>query len=132
MAAPIVSVEGGRMLRATLKAAESDLSELKATHLRVASVVASKAKALAPKVTGTMAGTIRPAGTQRAAIVRAGFKRTPYAGPNEWGWPEHAAGIRGSFSGEHWLTKAAKSTESTWVDIYTTEVNHALDKIKGA
>ena len=132
MANPVVQVKGGRELRATLQAAGSDLSELKETHLKVAGIVAGRAKQLAPKVTGTMAGTIRPAGTKRAAIVRAGYKRTPYAGPNEWGWPEQAQGIKGSFSGDHWLTKAAKDTEQAWVGIYTNEVNHALSKIKGA
>lgn len=119
------------MLRATLKAAENDLAELKAIHARVASVVEGRARQLAPKVTGTMAGTIRSSGTKTAAVVRAGFKRSPYAGPNNWGWPQDAVGIKGSFAGEHWMTTAAKQTEPTWLALYLAEVNQAISRVKG-
>lgn len=119
------------MLRATLKAAEDDLATLKGVHASVAGVVAGRAKQLAPKVTGTMAGTVRPAGTKTAAVVRAGFKRTPYAGPNNWGWPDGAAGIKGAFGGDHWMTEAAKQTEPQWLQIYLSEVNKAISKVKG-
>ncbi|MGX1750506.1 hypothetical protein [Glutamicibacter protophormiae] len=128
---PIVSVDGGRMLRATLKAAEHDLSTLQGIHARVASVVEGRARQMAPKVTGTLASTIRSSGTKTAAVVRAGFKRTPYAGPNNWGWPEGAAGIKGSFGGEHWITVAAKQTEPQWLALYLAEVNKAISKVKG-
>lgn len=128
---PIVSVAGGRMLRATLKTADHDLGTLKGVHASVAGVVAGRAKQLAPKVSGTLAGTVRPAGTKTAAIVRAGFKRTPYAGPNNWGWPDAAAGIKGAFDGEHWMTKAAKQTEPQWLALYLAEVNKAISKVKG-
>ena len=120
------------MLRATLRQAGDDLEQLKAIHSRVASVVEARARALAPKVTGTLASTIRSSGTKTAAIVRAGYKRTPYPGPNNWGWPESAGGIKGSFAGEHWITKAAKDTEPEWLAMYLADVNKALSKIKGA
>lgn len=127
---PIVKVEGGRQLRATLKLADAELSDLKSIHLQVGSIVAGKARQLAPKVTGTMAGTIRPAGTKTAAIVRAGYKRTPYAGPNNWGWPTGSP-VPGSFSGDHWITQAAKQTESQWLSLYVGGVNKAISKVKG-
>lgn len=128
---PIVKVEGGRELRATLKLADADLANLKSVHLSVAGIVAGRARQLAPNVTGGLAGTIRPSGTKTAAVVRAGFKRTPYAGPNNWGWPASAAGIRGTFAGEHWMNQAARQTEPQWLGLYVAEVDKALSKIKG-
>lgn len=119
------------MLRATLKAAENDLTQLQGIHARVSAVVAARAKQLAPKATGTLAGTIRSSGTKTAAIVRAGFKRSPYAGPNNWGWPETAGGIKGSFGGDHWITAAAKQTEPQWLALYLAEVNKAISQVKG-
>lgn len=127
---PIVKVEGGRQLRATLRLASEDLSNLKDIHSRVAGVVEARAKQLAPKVTGDLAGTIRSSGTKTAAIVRAGYKRTPYPGPNNWGWSQ-ASRVKGSFSGDHWMTTAAKQTEPTWLALYINDVDKALSKVKG-
>jgi len=127
---PIVKVEGGRQLRATLKLADEELADLKSIHLQVGNIVAGKARQLAPRVTGTMAGTIRASGTKTAAVVRAGFKRTPYAGPNNWGWPAGSP-IHGAFSGDHWITQAAKQTEPQWLSLYVAGVNKALSKVKG-
>lgn len=127
---PIVKVEGGRQLRATLKLADAELGDLKGIHAQVGWIVAGKAKQLAPSVTGTLAGTIRASGTKTAAYVRAGFKRTPYAGPNNWGWPSGSP-VRGSFGGDHWITTAAKQTEPQWLSLYVTGVNNALSKVKG-
>lgn len=119
------------MLRATLKLAENDLENLKTIHSRVAAVVEGRARQLAPKITGTLASTIRSSGTKTAAVVRAGYKRSPYAGPNNWGWPAAAGGIKGSFAGEHWITTAAKQTEPAWLALYLSEVNKAIAKVKG-
>lgn len=128
---PILKVEGGRQLRATLRTAGDGMdNNLKGVHAQVAGIVAGRAKQLAPKVTGELAGTVRSAGTKTAAIVRAGFAKTPYAGPNNWGWPAGAP-IRGSFSGDHWITDAAKQTETTWLPVYLGGVEKELSKVKG-
>lgn len=131
MARGHLELVGGRNLRRTLRLAGDDLQNLKDIHAKVGKVVEAKARALAPKVTGEMAGTIRSSGTKTAAIVRAGYKRTPYAGPQNWGWPDSAAGIKGGYVGHHFVNTAAEVTEPVWLDLYIREVNKALDQIKG-
>lgn len=40
-----------------------------------------------PRVTGTLAGTLRAGRGKTKAVVRAGSAAVPYAGPIHYGWP---------------------------------------------
>jgi len=40
-----------------------------------------------PRVTGTLAGTLRAGRGKTKAVVRAGTAAVPYAGPIHYGWP---------------------------------------------
>lgn len=126
MAVQIVQVEGAAQLRATLRRAGDDLLDLKAAHGRVSAYVASQARSRAPRVTGTLAGTIRSSGTKTQALVRAGFKRVPYAGPIHWGWPKR------NIRANPFISDAATSTESRWIRQYELAVDGIVRKIEGA
>lgn len=89
-------------------------------------MVAAAGRARAPKLTGALAGTVRPSGTKTRAVVRAGFARVPYAGPIHWGWP--ARGI----AAQPFLSDAATSTEPAWQNIYLDAINKTIDKVEGA
>ena len=128
---PLITVEGGRQLRATMRAAGIDMGRMKDAHAATARVAQRGITAKAPKVTGGMASTIRSSGTMSYAVVRAGFKSRPYAGPNNWGWPSSEGGIRGSFGGDHWMYAGARATESAWVAVYADEVQKISNTIKG-
>ena len=60
--------------------------ELKQTHLQAAKIVEKAARPLVPVRTGKLLASVRSAGTQRFAVVRAGKKSVPYAPPIHWGW----------------------------------------------
>lgn len=120
------------MLRATLRKAGVDMQNMKSAHGKVARVAEAGIFAAAPRSSGELAGTIRSSGTMTAAIVRAGYKRTPYPGANNWGWPENAAGIKGSYGGAFWMQQGAKATESAWLSVYYSEVNKLIGQVKGA
>ena len=122
---PLVSVEGARELRRTLRAAGDDLEDLKAANLQAAQIAAEAARARAPHVTGQLAGDIRASGTKTAGTIRAGRKRIPYAGPIHWGWP--ARGIEA----QPYITEGAQATESIWVPLYEELMDEALAKVKG-
>ena len=128
---PLITIEGGRELRASMKRAGVDMQRMKDAHAVVARVAQRGINAKAPKVTGGMASTIRSSGTTTNAVVRAGFKSRPYAGPNNWGWPAAAGGLRGSFGGEHWMYAGARATEPKWVAVYADEVQKISNTIKG-
>lgn len=125
MATPIVQVRGARQLRASLKKAGKDLQDMKAAHAAVAALVAAAAAQRAPKRTGRLATSIRGSGTTTAAVIRAGFKSVPYAGPIHWGWP--ARGI----AAQPFLSEAATGSEGAWLPIYEGAVEAAIDQVKG-
>lgn len=132
MAEPLVRVEGARQLRSTMRKAGVDMQRMKSAHGKVAKVAEGGVLAQAPRNTGQLASTIRSSGTTTAAIVRAGYKRTPYPGANNWGWPQGAGGIKGSFDGNFWMNQGARNTESAWLQVYYTEIEKILGTIKGA
>lgn len=125
MARPQVEVKGAKELRKQLKAAGDDLADLKATHKKIAQIVEFDALQLAPVVTGGLVGSIRASGTQTAAIVRAGRKSVPYAGPIHWGWPTR------NITAQPFLIDAQEAKYEDWMSEYTQLVDKALDKIAG-
>lgn len=123
---PALRVVGGRELRRELKAAGVSLQDLKAAHRAAAEIVARRGQADAPRVSGRLAGNVRAGATQRAAVVRAGGTRVPYAAVVHWGWP------RRHIAANPWLSDAAVATESQWVDEYSQEVQKITDTVRGA
>jgi hypothetical protein len=121
-----LQVEGARTLRATLKRAGVQLSDLRAAHADVAQLVHARAQPKAPRRSGRLAGTERPAGTQSAAIVRAGFAATPYAGPIHWGWDKR------HIKAQPWIYDAAVSTKGQWEAKYMAALEHIINTVEGA
>ena len=118
-------VEGGRQLRATLRAAGSDLSDLKAAHREAAAIAANTSAALAPFRTGRLKASVRSSGTLSAGIVRAGRAAVPYAPVIHWGWA--AKGI----TAQPFVSYGAQSSEGTWLPVYQHAVNNALERVHG-
>lgn len=121
-----VEVVGARRLRRTLRDADGDLADMQRVHHAVASIVAAAAAAGAPRRTGTLASTVRPGKAASRAVVRAGFKRVPYAGPIHWGWPAR------NITAQPFLVDAAHTTEPRWITKYQSEVNRILQRVEGA
>lgn len=112
MSRPALQVDGARQLRTALKRAGVDVQDLKDAHRQVAELVAQRSAPRAPRRTGRLAATVRPAGTQSAAIVRAGRASVPYAGPIHWGHPSRG------ITAQPWLAEAAERTQDTWETTY--------------
>lgn len=123
---PALQVEGGRELRASLKAAGADLGDLKAAHRAASTLVSAAAAGRAPRRTGTLAASLRPGATQTSALIRGGGARVPYGGPIHWGWPGH------NIAPNPFISEAAQATEPTWVEAYRRDVAHIVDSVKGA
>lgn len=124
--APTVSVDGGRQLRASLKRAGVGVEDLKAAHKEVADDVARESRPNAPVLTGALVATTRGAGTQSAAIVRAGSARVPWAGPIHWGWPAHGIEAR------PWLAETAEEREPAWSATYLQAIETLIATVEGA
>jgi hypothetical protein len=125
MAGQTVRVEGLNNLVRTLNRASADLSDLKDAHAAAGRLVAADAIPRAPRVSGRLAGSVRPARQARRARVMAGGARVPYAGPIHWGW--QARNIRP----DPFISWAAMATETQWTEGYRRDVQAALDRVKG-
>ncbi|CQD13979.1 putative phage protein [Corynebacterium striatum] len=130
-----IRVDGARELRRALKKAGIDLKdEIKAAHRGVADKVITRARTTVPIAPASMTtakpgllrDSLRSAGTQTAAIARAGKKRVPYAGPIQWGW--HRRNIRPSL----FLTRAAADTEPEWVKDYEERFDKIREEIENS
>lgn len=130
-----VRVDGARELRSALKKAGLDLKDdIKAAHKDVASIVVARARVLVPVAPATMTtaspgllrDSLRPAGTQTAAIARAGKKRVPYANPIHWGW------FKRNIKPNLFLTRAASETEPKWVAEYEAKFDKVLEEIENS
>lgn len=126
MAEPALRVDGARELRASLKRAGISVQDLKDAHKEVAELVKREAQGpTAPRRSGVLAGSIRAAGTQSAAIVRAGSARVPYAGPIHFGWPAR------NIKAQPWISEAAESTEPQWAREYMDALETIINAVEG-
>lgn len=121
-----IKVEGGRQLRAEMKAAGDDLQDLKDAHKEAAEFVVSAAGPKTPRRTERLASTARAAGTATQAIMRWGGGQVKQAGPVHFGWAER------NIKPQPWATEAAQETEPTWTEIYFRRVQRTLARIRGA
>jgi hypothetical protein len=118
-----LEVDGADRLSRTLKAAEASLGDLSQPSQAAGSIVASAARARAPRRTGVLAGSIVTTSTEGGVAVQATAR---YAGPIHWGWP--ARGIKA----QPFLSDAGRATEPQWVARYEDDVNKTLERVEGA
>lgn len=124
---PALQVDGARQLRASLKRAGVSVQDLKDAHKAVAEMVARASAPDAPRSphgsnrgpSGTLAGTVRAAGTQSAAIVRAGSARVPYAAVVHWK------------TGHPWIAEAAEEQFDPAQDLYLKALEAIIATVEG-
>lgn len=125
MARPALEVDGARQLRRALKQAGINVQDLKDAHREAAELVKRAADPDAPRRSGALASSTRAAGTQAAAIVRAGSARVPYAAPIHWGWPAR------HIDAQPWIADAAERTEPEWTQEYLDHLETIINAIEG-
>ena len=128
-----IELEGQREFRRALRAMGDDLDDLKAAHLAGARIVMKEALELVPILTGTLKDTIRASGTKTKGVVRAGYKRVPYAGPIHFGapgWPPDGFGGYGSgtLTPQPFLYDARDNRRDEVLDVYADRLNEILAK----
>lgn len=121
-------VDGAAQLRRTLRKAGADMAEMRAVHRRVGGVILPVARAgtpVGPDAGGHIASTVRMGASQSATTIRAGNKRISYGARLHFGW------MRRGQMPQPWITKAAKSTEPRWTQVYFEGITNIIDTIKG-
>lgn len=87
MAQFTVKVKGVNEVVRSFKQYEGAIDDLKTANANIGSKISSAARATAPILTGSLAGTIRPNRAAAKVQIKAGGARVPYAGVQEYGWP---------------------------------------------
>lgn len=122
-----IEVKGLRELTRDLRRA-GDRDTIRAIRLankEGAEVVARQSKVEAPKLTGTLAASVRPSGTQRYGQVLAGKAAVPYAGPIHFGWPAR------SIAPQPFIYEAADKRADEVFDLYADRIDAVLSGVKG-
>lgn len=117
-----IELEGAARFRRTLRQAGRDLETLDGAHSTAADTVAGKARSLAPRRTGTLAGSI--SGTREAGAATI----TATAGHAR---PIHAGVPSRGITARPFLTDAARQTQPRWLSVYAAAVDKALTRIRG-
>ena len=123
MAATGIKVTGARELRAALKRAGDDMSDLKAIHKEAADKVRGEAKARVPVISGELGASIRSGATKTRSYVAAGRKLVPYAGPIHFGWPAR------NIEAQPFLYDALDDRKEQVTDLYNRRVEAMVRRI---
>lgn len=87
MADPGFQVQGLSQVVRALQEMGLEVEDLKTAFSRIAAEGAQVASREAPKRSGRLSGDIRGNRAKSKAVVTAGRKSVPYAGPINYGWP---------------------------------------------
>lgn len=82
-----ISVEGEAQVKAALNKVEKDLIDRSELNKDLSDELSKKASAMAPRLTGALASSVKGNPTNEKAQILAGNNVVPYAGVQEYGWP---------------------------------------------
>lgn len=123
-----ITVTGDKELARRLKNTVRGLLNLSPTHRRAGRMVATAARAAAPKRTGRLAASVGATASRKEVRITFG---AVYAGPVHWGWPDRpqpARGWRGGpITANPFAARAAKDTEPEWTRLYKGTAERLLD-----
>jgi hypothetical protein len=118
-----IHVIGTEQIAATMRKAGRDVGDLTNAHRAAAAIFTPAARALAPRLTGALAGATRPEATKDGAGVSNAL---PYFGPIHYGWP------RRNIAAHRFVDEAVTATWSQWFPIYERAIQSACDEVRGA
>lgn len=114
---------GASRLQATLGRAVDELAYLDDAQTQAGRIIAGRASAEAPRLTGRLASSVQWASERGQLTVSSDLD---YAGPQNYGVPAH--NIRATL----FLTRAPDETESQWLPAYEDNLQQIVNRIQGA
>jgi len=83
-----ISIEGVKQAEAALDKLSKSLESNLSLNKELSSTLSKKASAMAPKLTGALASSVQGNASPEKAQILAGSNAVPYAGVQEYGWPQ--------------------------------------------
>ena len=119
----VYRVTGAEETAAAFKRLGFKAADLQDAFRDIAADVVTEARARAPKVSGQLAGNIRPGIGKTRATVYAGSAGTPYAGVQEYGWP------RRSIAAQPFLRPAADNQAEAAAVVIVREMTRLINSL---
>ena len=82
-----------------------------------------RAREIVPRLTGTLALSIRPTASQKEGAVLAGSRSVPYAGPIHFGWPSR------NIEPDPFLYDALGDRRDQVIEVYEARVEALVRKL---
>jgi hypothetical protein len=117
-----IKVEGLRETQKALKNLEGGLDDLKDTNASLGNEIAQRASALAPRLTGNLAASIKSNRQAKKVSIKAGGAKVPYAGVIEYGWKAR------NIESRSYLRKAAFENRDYIVQKYEDGIKQVIQK----
>ena len=99
------------------------VNDMKAVHEDAGALVASRGRALVPRLSGALGDTIRHDRRVAGASVLAGRRTVPYAGVIHFGWPAH------NIEAQPFLDEALEDSRDDVVRLYGLGIEVLIDKL---
>lgn len=115
-------VEGLSAVVRNLQALGLEVDDLKDAFSTIAAEGAGAAARFAPKRSGRLAGDIRGNRAKSKAVVTAGRKSVPYAGPINYGWPAR------NITGAGFMQAADEEMQPKALQMLEDEINRQIRK----
>lgn len=120
--ADAIRVEGAARLQRTLHRAATMVGDMDRADTASARYLAARARALAPRRTGTLAASITTSPSEGATVI---------AGAGYAAYVEHGVPSR-YIPAQPYMAPALEIGEPVVVGLYATEIDRALAQVKGA
>ena len=117
-----IKVEGLKETLSALKKLGDNFEDLKDANAELSSTIASKASALAPKLTGALAGSIKGNRANKRVQIKAGSAKIAYAGVIEYGYPKR------NIRAQSYLRRAASEDQNYIAQTYETNIKEVIKK----
>lgn len=120
MAEANISISGVKEVTDTLKKLGRDLESNIELNKELSTTLSQKASALAPRLTGALASSVKGNPSAEKAQILAGSAAVPYAGVQEYGWPEK------NINAQPYLRPAVHNNMGYIIEKYNDSIQKAI------
>lgn len=117
-----ISVENVEQVRKILDKFVQEIEENLNLNKELSETLASKASAMAPRLTGALASSVKGNPSEKKAQILAGSSSVPYAGVQEYGWPNR------NIQAQPYLRPAVYNNTGLIIEIYNKHIDDAVKK----
>ena len=120
MAEETISIQGVKEVTDSLNKLARDLQSNIELNKELSTTLSQKASAMAPKLTGALASSVIGNPSAEKAQILAGSAAVPYAGVQEYGWPER------NIRPQPYLNPAVKDNMGYIIEKYNDSIQSAI------